>query len=233
MAFVVAGQVYTVDMPTWIAGYREGLDRYDGNKQKAINYADNIVEQTQGSGAVKDLARLQRENEATKTMAAMFGTYIIGVLYPKMRELGIDTSKGYAARSALTLIPLIFLPALLEGLWRDPPEDDEAWLPWFLSKSMFYGSSGVPFFGDLLEATFGEYDYSVSPVESPINMAIRGIKSDDIDAQAKGIMAGVNMLTGAPVYKPYLFADEMIDQASGREDFNFLELLQLKKDMDE
>ena len=230
MACISYVQMYMVDMPTWLAGYREGLKRNDGNQERAISYADALVRQTQGSGSIKDLSSLQRGSEVRKAAATMFGTYILGVLYPKLRELGIDTSRGDIARSVMTLIPLIFLPALLEGMMSDPPEDDEDWLQWYLTKSMVYGASAVPFVGGIVEATLGDYDYTMSAIESPINMAIKGIKSDDPEKFTKGLVVGVGLATRLPTYKPYKMYSEIEDQITGEEPVNIPELLQLTPD---
>lgn len=114
----------------------------------------------------------------------------------------------------------------------DPPDDDEAWLEWYLTKSMVYGASSVPLVGGFVEAAAGEYDYSLSAIESPINMMIKGIKSDDPEKFTKGIVVGVGLVTRMPTYKPYKTLDELIDQMSGEEDFNFGELVQLTPDRD-
>jgi len=232
MAFNSYSQMYTVDMPTWIAGYNQAMDKYNGNHEQAVNYADALVRQTQGSGAVKDLSVFQRGTETEKAAWAMFGTYIIGVLYPKLRELGIDTSRGNVARSAMSLTSLLFVPAILEGLMSDPPEDDEGLLEWTLLKSMLYGASSLPIIGGIVQGYAGDFGYSMSAIESPINMMINNVKSDDPEKFTKGLVVGLGIATKLPVYKPYQALDELIDQASGQEDVNIPELLQVVKDSD-
>lgn len=232
MAFNSYSQMYTVDMPTWIAGYNQGMEKHAGNHEQAVNYADALVRQTQGSGAVKDLSVFQRGTETEKAAWAMFGTYIIGVLYPKLRELGIDTTRGHVARSAMALTSLLFVPAVLEGLMSDPPDDDEGLLEWTLLKSMLYGASSLPIIGGIVQGYAGDFGYSMSAIESPINMVIKNIQSDDPEKFTKGIVVGVGLATKLPVYKPYQALDELIDQASGEEDVNISELLQIVKDSD-
>ena len=232
MSFNTYSQVYTVDMPTWLAGYNQGMEKYEGNEEQAINYADALVRQTQGSGAVKDLSVFQRGTETEKAAWAMFGTYIIGVLYPKLRELGIDVSRGHVSRSVMSFVSLLFVPAILEGLMSDPPEDDESWLEWILLKNMLYGASSVPIAGGIVEGYAGEFGYSMSAVESPINMMMRNIKSDDPEKFTKGLVVGLGLATKLPVYKPYQALDEIIDQGTGQEDFNLPELLQVTRDSD-
>jgi len=231
MAGMGYSQLYTVDMPTWMAGYNEGMEQYNDH-DKAVNMADTLVRQTQGSGAVKDLSTLQRGNETQKAAWTMFGTFMIGVLYPKLRELGIDVSKGHVLRSIFSLTSLLFIPAVLEGLMSSPPEDDESWLEWMLVKNISYGASSVPIAGGFVNAYLEDYGYSMSATETPIDMFMSNIKSDDPDKFAKGFAVGVGVVTKLPVYKPYLALDELIDQASGEEDLNVIELLQLRRDSD-
>ena len=230
IGFSVIGyaQIYGVDIPTWQAGYEEGIEKYDGNHEKSVQYADALVRQTQGSGQIKDLYKKQRGTELEKSVYSMFGTFMVGVLYPKLRELGLDVRKGHVVRSIITLMPLVVIPAMLEGLMADPPEDDDEFAEWLALKSLLYGSGGVPLVGGATQALVGAYDFALSPVESSINKTIKGIQSGDPDNFA----AAVTMFTGLGVYKPYRTLEELIDQVSGEEDINIPELLQLRPDSD-
>lgn len=229
---IIYAQIYSVDMPTWLAGYQEGLERYSGNQKMAVDYADAILRQTQGSGAVKDLARVQRGSEAQKTISAMFGTYILGVLYPRMRELGIDVSQGHVARSIVTIMPLLIMPALLEGFMSDPPEDDEEWYQWALMKTFLGGMASIPIVGGIAEGVVGEYDYSVSPIASPINMFANRITSDDPEKFWEGVAIGLGIASKMPTYKPYKIVTETTQQLTGSEDINIPEAVGLRSDAD-
>ena len=232
MAGIGYAQLYSVDVPTWMAGYEEGMEQFN-DRDRAIEFADALVRQTQGSGHIKDLARVQRGGEFQKASVAMFGTFILGVLYPRLRELGLDARDGSAAKASLSLIPLIILPAILESMMSgDAPEDDENYALWAINKSMLYGSSSLPIASNLVSAAFGDYDYAMSPTESPINMFIHKIKSDDPEKWMEGLAVGTGLAFKLPTYKPYKILDEMTDQLSGDEDFNPLELLGAIPDSD-
>ncbi len=53
-------QFYAVDVPTWLAGYRNGLRKFDGDEGKAIAFADRMVARAQDSGAMPDRSAISR-----------------------------------------------------------------------------------------------------------------------------------------------------------------------------
>ncbi|MCK4500207.1 hypothetical protein KAU11_06890, partial [Candidatus Babeliales bacterium] len=232
IGFSVIGyaQIYTVDIPTWTAGYNEGVERYDGDHEKSVQYADALIRQTQGSGQIKDLYKKQRGSELEKSVYTMFGTFMVGVLYPKMRELGMDVNRGNVASAIITILPLIILPALLEGLMADPPKDDDEYAEWLALRSVLYGLGGVPLLGGVAQSAMTMYDFSLSPIESPINKAVNGLMSGDPDRFAQGAAAAFTLTTGLGVYKPYRTLDELLDQMTGSEEFNIPELTQIRPD---
>ncbi|REF70411.1 hypothetical protein [Paracoccus versutus] len=53
-------QFYAVDVPTWLAGYRNGLRKFDGDEGRAIAFADRMVARAQDSGAMPDRSAISR-----------------------------------------------------------------------------------------------------------------------------------------------------------------------------
>lgn len=53
-------QFYAVDVPTWLAGYRDGLRKFEGDEGKAIAFADRMVARAQDSGAMPDRSAISR-----------------------------------------------------------------------------------------------------------------------------------------------------------------------------
>ena len=53
-------QFYAVDVPTWVAGYRNGLRKFGGDESKAIAFADRMVARAQDSGAMPDRSAISR-----------------------------------------------------------------------------------------------------------------------------------------------------------------------------
>jgi hypothetical protein len=49
-----------VDIPTWIGAYYKGLKDFNGDDSKAVDYADLVIAQAQGSGLEQDLSAFER-----------------------------------------------------------------------------------------------------------------------------------------------------------------------------
>jgi len=61
-----------VAMPTWVAGYREGMKKYKGDEKMAIDHADMTVRTTQASASLKDLCGWQRGGPAKKILVPFY-----------------------------------------------------------------------------------------------------------------------------------------------------------------
>jgi hypothetical protein len=88
-------QFYTVDMPTWLAGYRQALDQGKSEKD-AIAHADRIVARAAASGNFSDrtpiergtLSRNVRQNDVVRLFTAL-GSYMFAkfnVAYEQTRQ---------------------------------------------------------------------------------------------------------------------------------------------------
>lgn len=158
-------------LPTWMGAYEKAmageLENVDkGDEAAAIDYADQVVRLTQGTGAAKDLATIQRGPEIIRIFT-MFYTYFAGAFnqFAKtQRQLSLDKDYGkYVAH--LTL--LWFLPALLaELIVGDPPDrdDDPAdWVRWFLKVQLTYPAASVILLRDIVAgAKFHRYTPSAA-----------------------------------------------------------------------
>ncbi len=64
VAYGLAGmkmtQFYTVDLPTWMAAYEKGMEQFNGDEDRAIQYADMTVNRAQGSGNWMDRSGVER-----------------------------------------------------------------------------------------------------------------------------------------------------------------------------
>jgi hypothetical protein len=61
-----------VAMPTWVAGYREGMKKYAGDEKMAVDHADMTVRTTQASASLKDLCGWQRGGPAKKILVPFY-----------------------------------------------------------------------------------------------------------------------------------------------------------------
>lgn len=161
-------QFYSVDVPTWTAGYNKGLA--EGRSQDdAVAYADSVLRLSQGTGHAKDLSALQREPGLMR-IVTMFSSYNF-VLYNLQR----DTLKGGAKE--LKNVPgaiarfgwIVTIPALLSALLRQqwPNDDDEQGpLQYAMLQTLAYSLGAIPIAGQYIQSQIQGYDGRLSPVES-------------------------------------------------------------------
>lgn len=76
-------QWFLVDVPTWLAGYHQGLSKFKGDEAKAIAHADGIVKRSQASGLFSDrsaiergsVSRTQRQSDVVRLFTTL-GSYM-------------------------------------------------------------------------------------------------------------------------------------------------------------
>jgi hypothetical protein len=59
-------------LPTWLGSYRDGLDKFDGDVEQAVDYADTKIKEIQPSGNALDLSHLQRSTEGLSAIGRLF-----------------------------------------------------------------------------------------------------------------------------------------------------------------
>lgn len=169
-----------VVMPTWIAAYNKALAA-GSLEADAIYAADKAVRVSQGAGAPKDLASIQRGTgkwgEALKLLT-MFYSYL-SAFYQRERTLGRDVQTAVRERD-VSMTPqlaarawwLIIVPPLLaEMLAGRGPGDDEDWGWWAFRKILFQMLGPIPLVRDLGEPAWAKamgkpsFGYSISPMQ--------------------------------------------------------------------
>jgi GH24 family phage-related lysozyme (muramidase) len=164
----VAGiQLYTVDVPTWIGAYNQGLSQ-GRTEADAAQHADSVLRLSQASGATKDLSALQRRRDIWRALT-MFATYAV-TLYNLQAE-----SAGAGKRSAKNLAGVVgrfgwlaVLPAIADAYMREqfPDDDDEKDVETFLAlKILGYSMGSIPVVGRGVESALAGFDPTLSPVE--------------------------------------------------------------------
>jgi hypothetical protein len=167
-----------VVVPAWIGAYNKAL-REGMTDDQAIYYADKIIRATQGSGAAKDMAAVQRNNEWMR-LATMFYSYA-SAFYNRQRNLGRDAAGAWRDKDVKALPGLVArawwlfavapvlgaLPgALLSG---GGPDDDESWFSWsmgVMGANFFYG---IPIARDVASSAASGFDYSFTPASRMID----------------------------------------------------------------
>lgn len=227
-----------VVVPTWIGAYDNAL-KAGADEGVAVAAADKAVRVSQGAGAAKDLAAVQRgrgpSGEAFKLLT-MFYSYASGY-YQRLRTLGRDVRKanaadipGLAARSFFLVIAPALLAELLAG--RGPDDDeDETWAGWAFQKVALSVFNPIPILRDVMppataaaldKPTFG---YSFTPVakmgETFVNIARDAgnvIEGEDTKRATRNFLEGAGYVTGAIPGQLAATSQFLVDVAYGDAD---------------
>lgn len=154
-----------VDIPTWMAAYHKAAAE-GHDDARAIALADQAVLDSQGGGAVKDLAAVQRGGQWKKLWTNFYSyfsvTYQLSAESVARYRGGNKASPANVARLATDFLLLYSVPAVLGLLLRDALrgdlDDDE--LPAKLAREQLAYMIGVfPYFREIGSAMQG-YSYS-------------------------------------------------------------------------
>ena len=240
MKHIALIQTYMVDLPSWYAGYIKAMGEH-GDEQRAYQYADWLIENVQGSGATKDLARIMRGQAETARMFTMFMTF-----FSALWNLERDTVKG--ARSGAYSITnlaakamfLFTIPVIFEMLMRDEfggegDDGEDETLEKMLAKVAMFPVQSVPFLRDIVNATTGEYGYNISPIAALLEqgtrtipeIVTRGFTDEEItEGQVKGATKFVGAAAGIPgTSQAWATGEHLYDVIVDGEDFTIRQLL--------
>jgi hypothetical protein len=184
-------QYWTVDVPTWMAGYDRALaEGHVG--QAAADVADLYLERAQGSGMLASRSAIERgtisetsRNSEFARLSTVFGSYMMsGKFNAALQKVGYMRQNPSAGNIASTLVDLITmfsvetaLSLLVTGRWPDE-EEIEDWEGW----GGYYGfmiwqtgatvMAGVPLLRDVVSAAegFGGGGAQASAVESSVRL---------------------------------------------------------------
>ena len=212
-----------VDLPTWWGAYEKGIKDFHGDEEQAVQYADSIVRQAQGSGSTKDLAQIQRGSDLQR-LFTMFYSYF-NVLYNlgarHIRELKADHSPAGIFRTANSALLLWFIPSVLSEIvaGRGPGDDgDDDWLLWASRIWFMYPFQAVVGLRDVINGIASGYDYSISPAASAPESIVKATKSiwdaiekDEPEKMVKKIAEAVGYGMSLPLKQPIITVGNMWD----------------------
>ncbi|WP_321337776.1 hypothetical protein [Breoghania sp.] len=164
-------QFHLVDIPTWLAGYKQGLEKFD-NEAAAVAHADDIVKRAQASGLFSDRSANERGSISSQTpqsdVARLFTTlasYLFAkskVANERKRVAGRDVSQGGAKDRALAAmsrtIDMAFLftfgavvTAAMKGRLPDSDgdKDEDGWSEFLAKETAMSFASTIPFIQDV------------------------------------------------------------------------------------
>ncbi|CAA2140439.1 LPD23 domain-containing protein [Hyphomicrobium sp. ghe19] len=172
-------QWYVVDIPSWLAGYAQGMRRFGNDEAKAIAHADDVVKRSQASGLFSDrsaiergsVSRTARQNDVVRLFTAL-GSYMFAkfnVAYERTGKASRTVrQEGVSAKSAGEVISwtvdmafLFMLEAVVMAAIRgqlpggDDGGEEDGWAK-FLAKQTGLSVMGtIPFVRDGASAMQG------------------------------------------------------------------------------
>lgn len=163
-----------VSVATWLGAYDKAIAAGKDN-DGAVYDADKAVRQSQGSGAAKDMARVQRGTgkmgEAWK-LSTMFYSYS-SAFYQRQYRLARNTSTAirerdisFAPEFAARVLWLFLVPSIAaEILAGRGPEDDEDEAAWALGNIITSQFQAIPFGREIAGGLKSGFGYSYTPAE--------------------------------------------------------------------
>ena len=215
-----------VVVPTWLGAYNRAISE-GMSEQEAGYYADKAVRQSQGSGAAKDLAAIQRSNEGLR-LATMFYSYM-SAYYQRMRTLGKDV-RSAGVRDIPDLLArsfwLIVVPPILSELLAGRgPGDDEDWGMWAFQKMLVNLFGPIPIARDVANALQSGFGYSFTPaaqaVETGINVVkdVKKIKEgNDTKRATRNVIELTGYTLGLPTGQVAASSQFIVDVSEGEQD---------------
>ncbi|CAH0496607.1 acetyltransferase [Novosphingobium sp. CECT 9465] len=150
-----------VVIPTWIGAYNKAIAA--GMEQdQAVHEADSAVRESQGAGAAKDLAAIQRgrgpAGELGKVLTQFYSFQSASL--QRFIELGWDVGDARRSRNK-KMIPELAMRGLLIGvispvlpaiLTGNGPDDDneESWTEWAAKQSVYNLAAPIPLLRDIV-----------------------------------------------------------------------------------
>lgn len=193
-----------VDIPTWFGAYEKGMDKFEGNENKAVEFADTALIQSQSSGLLKDLSAFERGTTSQSTrlnnwvkLWTVFYSYFntkINLAYESYKTTNFKKPKDIAAFATDYLLLFWFEAAvgdLLLGRTPDFDDDDEeTGKLWYNIKLTLQNmAAGFPI---LREIAAGAQGFSAAPAGT------RGL--EEISGTAKSLTsAAVKLSEGEEV----------------------------------
>lgn len=168
LAFKHIGVVQAlVDYPTWLAGYRHGLDT-GLSAADAVAAGDRAVRLSQMAAGPKDLAAVQRKDGLMRALTIVYSYF--NLLYNRTVDIRDSVKAARSVGEYMNAFErtmfLIAIPAVVGPLISGQgPGEDEDWRAWAALKIATYPLLGIPGLRDLASSFESGWAYSgVTPI---------------------------------------------------------------------
>jgi hypothetical protein len=229
-----------VDLMVWLGAYRKatagkvsGLDPLDD--AAAVAYADRMIENTQSSGAIKDLSNLFARGEFLR-MLTLMGSYFNMIFNMGRIRLGKRKYEPMTERyfnDCMFAIYVMAMPVLITTAMRyTPPDDTEDLDDWMTRTHAYRDLAAYPFSTVVIaRAVAGriahpEFGFSISPSQSYFEGIIKGSlaagkvfddESEFTRKDTKAMIEGIGYAFALPTKSVYKSGEPLYDYIEGNE----------------
>jgi hypothetical protein len=204
-------------LPIWNGAFNDKLNADQSNLQEAINYADDMVRNSQPSAQPLDLSTWQRDGGILR-LFSQFQTFTVGKYGQRQRlhyrawKEGAISAKDYAWFNFMdAALPLVSISMLQALIWGRDVEDEEVIKDMMIDVVTGWAFMGVPLASGIINS-FKYGDAFRSPVLETANRAVAGAYSvgvsladfDDDKKRARalwGLGHGLSIISGVPLSK--------------------------------
>jgi hypothetical protein len=165
----------------WLGAYAEFIDKNPGKPEHLARiHADRTVRLTQGTGNIKDAARIVTASETTRILSMFYSAF--SAIHNEIWDLTRGTADDIMSGNVQNLITrrlmewsvVVFIPAVLGSLLAGQgPEEDENKLWWATKQVMIYPLVGIPIIKDIANSIESGFDYKFSPIQKTAENAVR------------------------------------------------------------
>jgi hypothetical protein len=215
-------QSYLVDVPTWLAGYQQGLRKFGNDEAKAIQYADDIVKRSQASGLFSDRSAIERgsssmnarQNDLLRLFTTL-GSYMFAkfnVAYERSvkagRKIQNEGASLASVKEALSWsLDMAFLftleavmVAAIRGRLPDEEDEDDDWATFVAKETALSFMSTIPFVRDAASVFSGfsgggAYGSMIEEISKPFLEVAQGEADKPL---VKSVINATGLATGLP-----------------------------------
>jgi hypothetical protein len=213
--------------PTWLAGYEVGMNQFNYDHDKAVEFADQVVRRTQPVASPKDLSTIQRGGETRselRKLFTMFYTFFSG-FQNRMQETNQRLKVGdiNIIEAAKSYWWILVFPAAMSGLISKRKWPWELGIKDYLKEITGYYVAAFPFFRDLISPIITGHEYTMSPVEQAGESVVKlgkALQANEIKGRtvAKEATKVAGYTFGLPSSQMIITMDGLIDLMEGKTD---------------
>jgi hypothetical protein len=215
--YLIAKGQMLADIPTWLGAYEKAIEALSADpdlkdnsllEERAVAIADQAVIDSQGSGQVKDLAKIQRKGPIWKLWTAFYSYF--SATYNNNYEAFSRTNfrkPESIGRLAVDVLTLNTLPALLTsllsmGLKGSAPDDEEEFAKKLAQDQLSYLLGNMVFVREFGSAIMGYSGYegpAGTRVFTEVGNLTKQVQQGDVD---EALLRSANRTAGILFHYP-------------------------------